>query len=58
VAAGLLSAAVILAAGGGLIAATALAPQPSSARPLDVAEVAVPAGRVQDVCPAPARLLE
>jgi len=58
VAAGLLSAAVILAAGGGLIAATALAPQPSSARPLDVAEVAVPAGSVQDVCPAPARLLE
>jgi hypothetical protein len=56
--AGVLSGAVILAAGGGLVAATALAPQPSAARPLGVAEAAVPAGSVQDVCPAPARLLE
>lgn len=56
--AGLLSAAAILAASGGLVAATTLAPQPSAAKPLDVAEAAVPAGSVQDVCPAPARLLE
>ena len=56
--AGVLSGVVILAAGGGVVAATTLAPQPSSARPLDPAEAAVPAGSVQDVCPAPARLLE
>lgn len=56
--AGVLSGVVLLAAGGGVVAATTLAPQPSSARPLDPAEAAVPAGSVQDVCPAPARLLE
>jgi len=56
--AGLLSGAVILAAGGGLVAAAAIAPQPAASRPLDAAEAAVPAGSVQDVCPAPARLLE
>jgi Family of unknown function (DUF5719) len=56
--AGLLSGAVILASGGGLVAAASLAPQPSAARPLEPAEAAVPAGSVQDVCPAPARLLQ
>src|SRR6478735_7575679 len=55
---GVLSGVVILAAGGGVVAATTLAPQPSAARPLDAAAAAVPAGSVQDVCPAPARLLE
>jgi hypothetical protein len=56
--AGVLSGVAILAAGGGLVAVTALAPQPSAAKPLEAAEAAVPAGSVQDVCPAPARLLE
>ena len=56
--AGVLSGVVILAAGGGVVAATTLAPQPSAAKTLDAAEAAVPAGSVQDVCPAPARLLE
>lgn len=58
VAAGLLSGAVIVAGAGGLVAATAMAPQPPAARPLVAAEAPVPAGSVQDVCPGPARLLE
>ena len=56
--AGLLSAAAIVAAGGGIVAAASFAPQPSGGQPLDVPLASVPAGISQDVCPAPAKLLE
>ncbi|MCB5272750.1 hypothetical protein BJG92_00253 [Arthrobacter sp. SO5] len=58
-AAGILSALVLLAAGGGLVSATALSAQgPGSSRQLEVPLAAVPAGSSVGVCPGPARLLE
>lgn len=55
---GMLSAAAILAAGGGMVAAASLAPQPSAGRQLEIPLASVPAGSSQDVCPGPAKLLE
>jgi hypothetical protein len=56
---GILSAVLLLAAGSGLVAATALTPQgPGSSRPLEAPLAAVPAGSSVGVCPGPARLLE
>ena len=56
---GVLAAVVLLAAGGGLVSATALTPQgPGSSRPIVVPLAAVPAGSSVGVCPGPARLLE
>ncbi|NUU32024.1 DUF5719 family protein [Arthrobacter sp. C9C5] len=55
---GVLSAAVLVAAGGGLVAATALAPQVPGSRPLEAPLAAVPAGSSVGICPGPARLLE
>ena len=55
---GLASAAAIVAAAGGLVAAASLAPQPAGSRALPAALAAVPAGSSVGVCPGPARLLE
>ncbi len=56
---GVLAAVVLVAAGGGLVSATALTPQgPGSSRPLAAPLAAVPAGSSVGVCPGPARLLE
>ena len=56
---GVLSAVVLVAAGGGLVSATALSPQgPGSSRPVEAPLAAVPAGSSIGVCPGPARLLE
>ena len=57
--AGVLSALVLVAAGGGLVSAVALVPQgPGSSRQLEVPLASVPAGSSVGVCPGPARLLE
>ncbi|MDR7081284.1 hypothetical protein J2X01_000561 [Arthrobacter ginsengisoli] len=57
--AGVLAAVVLVAAGGGLVSATALAPQGAgSSRPVAAPLSAVPAGSSIGVCPGPARLLE
>ncbi len=56
---GVLAAVVLVAAGGGLVSATALTPQgPGSSRPVAAPLAAVPAGSSVGVCPGPARLLE
>lgn len=56
---GVLAAVVLVAAGGGLVSATALTPQgPGSSRPIEAPLAAVPAGSSVGVCPGPARLLE
>ncbi|MGO4192174.1 DUF5719 family protein [Arthrobacter sp. YAF17] len=56
---GVLSAVVLVAAGGGLVSATALSPQgPGSSRTVAAPLAAVPAGSSIGVCPGPARLLE
>ena len=56
---GVLAAVVLVAAGGGLVSATALTPQgPGSSRPIAAPLAAVPAGSSVGVCPGPARLLE
>lgn len=56
---GVLTAVVLVAAGGGLVSAAALSPQSSaSSRPVEVPLAAVPAGSSVGVCPGPARLLE
>ncbi|MEW1784400.1 hypothetical protein AB0305_19650, partial [Arthrobacter sp. NPDC080086] len=55
---GILAGVVIVAAGGGLVAATALAPRTSGSSPLTAPQAAVPAGNLVAVCPAPARLLQ
>ncbi|MET1022596.1 MAG: DUF5719 family protein, partial [Arthrobacter sp.] len=56
---GVLSAVVLVAAGGGLVSATALSAQgSSSSRPIAAPLAAVPAGSSVGVCPGPARLLE
>ena len=56
---GVVAAAVLVAAGGGLVSATALTPQgPGSSRPIAAPLAAVPAGSSVGVCPGPARLLE
>ncbi|HEX9229160.1 MAG TPA: DUF5719 family protein [Arthrobacter sp.] len=56
---GVFSAIVLVAAGGGLVSATALSPQgPGSSRPVAAPLAAVPAGSSIGVCPGPARLLE
>ncbi|WP_186329233.1 DUF5719 family protein [Arthrobacter sp. U41] len=56
---GIFSAIVLVAAGGGLVSATALSPQgPGSSRPVAAPLAAVPAGSSIGVCPGPARLLE
>jgi Family of unknown function (DUF5719) len=58
-AAGVLSALVLVAAGGGLVSAASLAPQgPGSSRQLEAPLAAVPAGSSLGVCPGPARLLQ
>ncbi|MFE4196284.1 DUF5719 family protein [Paenarthrobacter sp. NPDC056912] len=54
---GVLSAVVILAAGGGAVAATSMVPEPSGGTALDVRQADVPAGRALGVCPEPARLV-
>jgi hypothetical protein len=55
---GVLSALVLVAAGGGVVAAASLAPQSPSSRQLEAPLAAVPAGSSVGVCPGPARLLE
>ncbi|MDJ0352000.1 DUF5719 family protein [Pseudarthrobacter sp. PH31-O2] len=56
---GVLAAVALVAAGGGLVAATALAPQgPAGSRPIAAPLAAVPAGNSVGVCPGPARLLD
>ncbi|MCU1548419.1 MAG: hypothetical protein JWO29_1370 [Arthrobacter sp.] len=57
-AAGVLSALVLVAAGGGLLAAASLVPQSPSSRQLEAPLAAVPAGRSVGVCPGPPRLLQ
>jgi hypothetical protein len=57
--AGVLSALVLVAAGGGLVSAASLSPEgPGSSRQLEAPLAAVPAGSSIGVCPGPARLLE
>lgn len=55
---GILAAVVLVAAGGGLVAASALSPQVPGSRPLTAPLAAVPAGSSVGICPGPARLLE
>jgi hypothetical protein len=55
---GLVSAAAIIAAAGGIVAAASLAPEPAGSRGLPAPLAAVPAGSSVGVCPGPARLLE
>lgn len=55
---GVFVAAVLVAAGGGLVAATAVSPQTPGSTPLSPPQAAVPAGSLVAACPAPARLLE
>jgi hypothetical protein len=55
---GVLSALVLVAAGGGLVSAASLAPQGAGSRQLEAPLAAVPAGSSVGVCPGPARLLE
>lgn len=55
---GIVSAAAILAAAGGLVAAASWAPQPAGSRSLAATLAAVPAGSSVGICPGPARLLE
>lgn len=55
---GLLSALVLVAAGGGLVAASALSPQNPGSRQLEAPLAAVPAGSNVGICPGPARLLQ
>lgn len=56
--AGILSAAVILAAAGGMVTAASVSPQPEGSRSFPAPLAAVPAGSSVGVCPGPARLLE
>jgi hypothetical protein len=56
--AGLLSAAVIVAGAGAVVAAGSLLPQAGSSRSVPAGVSAVPAGTSVGVCPGPARLLE
>ncbi|MCU1568674.1 MAG: hypothetical protein JWQ56_3611 [Pseudarthrobacter sp.] len=56
--AGLLSAAVIMAGAGAVVAAGSLLPQAGSSRTVPAGASAVPAGTSVGVCPGPARLLE
>lgn len=55
---GILSAVVLAGAGGGLVAAAALAPQGPGTRQLNPPLAAVPAGSSVDICPGPARLIQ
>ncbi|WP_427133234.1 DUF5719 family protein [Pseudarthrobacter sp. S9] len=55
---GILSALLLVAAGGGLVSAASLAPQSPASRQLEAPVAAVPAGSSVGVCPGPARLLE
>ncbi len=55
---GVLSAVVLVAAGGGLVAAAALSPQLPASRQLEAPQAAVPAGGSVGICPGPARLLQ
>lgn len=55
---GILSALVLVAAGGGLVAASALSPHSPGSRQLDAPLAAVPAGSSVGICPGPARLLQ
>ncbi|WP_018774682.1 DUF5719 family protein [Arthrobacter sp. 131MFCol6.1] len=55
---GILSAAALVAAGGGLVSAASLTPQSPASRQLEAPVAAVPAGSNVGVCPGPARLLE
>ena len=55
---GVLAGVVLVAAGGGLVAATALAPRTPGSSPRPAPQAAVPAGNLVAVCPAPARLLQ
>jgi hypothetical protein len=57
-AAGILSALVLVAAGGGLVYAASMSPQGPASRQLEAPLAAVPAGTSTGVCPGPARLLE
>lgn len=56
--AGLVSAAAIVAAAGGLAVGASLVPQPASSRSIPATLSSVPAGASVGVCPGPARLLE
>jgi hypothetical protein len=55
---GLVSAAAIIAAAVGIVAAASLGPEPAGSRNLQAPLAAVPAGSSVGVCPGPARLLE
>lgn len=55
---GVLSALILVAAGGGLVSAASLSPQSPGSRQLEAPVAAVPAGSSVGVCPGPARLLE
>lgn len=55
---GILSALLLVAAGGGLVSAASLAPQSPAGRQQQVPVAAVPAGSSVGICPGPARLLE
>jgi hypothetical protein len=56
--AGLVSAAVVMAGAGAVVAAGSLLPQTGSSRSIPAGVSAVPAGSSVGVCPGPARLLE
>lgn len=55
---GVLSALLLVAAGGGLVAASAVSPQNTGSRELQAPLAAVPAGGNVGICPGPARLLQ
>ncbi|MCX2747649.1 DUF5719 family protein [Arthrobacter sp. MI7-26] len=55
---GVLSAAILLAAGAGMVSAASIVPAPSGSKTLDMSLADVPAGKATAVCPAPPRLPE
>lgn len=55
---GVLSGAILLAAGAGIVSAASILPAPSGIKTVDMSLANVPAGKATAVCPAPPRLLE
>ncbi|MBB6403621.1 DUF5719 family protein [Arthrobacter sp. AZCC_0090] len=55
---GVLSAAMLLAAGAGIVSAASIVPAPAGNKTLDMSLADVPAGKATPVCPAPPRLPE
>ncbi|MEZ2389799.1 DUF5719 family protein [bacterium RCC_150] len=55
---GMLSSALLLAAGAGMVSATSMSPGPLGSRNVDMALIDVPAGRTTAVCPEAPRLPE